>query len=45
MYITLFNLPGALNSIVTIVDVPALVSLEVFFGWQLVAEYIRWQFT
>ncbi len=41
MSITLFILLGALNSIVTIVDVPTLVRLEVFVGWQLVAEY-RW---
>jgi hypothetical protein len=46
MYITLFILLGALNSIVTIVDMPALVRLEVFVGWQLVAEYNSgWQFT
>ncbi len=45
MYITLFILLGALNKIVTILDVPALFSLEVFVGWQLVAEYSGWQFT
>ncbi len=39
MYITLLILLGALNSIVTVVDVPALVMLAVFVGWQLVAEY------
>jgi hypothetical protein len=45
MYITLFILLGALNRIVTVVDVPLLVSLEVFVSWQLVVEYSRWQFT
>jgi hypothetical protein len=45
MYITLFILLGALNRIVTVVDVPALVSLEVYVGWQLIAEYSGWQFT
>ena len=45
MYITLLILLGALNSIVTVVDLPALVRLKVFVGWQLVAEYSGWQFT
>jgi hypothetical protein len=45
MYITLFILLGALNRIVTIVDVPALISLKVFVGWQLVLELSGWQFT
>ncbi len=45
MYITLFILLGALNRIITVVDVPMLVSLKVFIGWQLVAEYSGWQFT
>jgi hypothetical protein len=44
MYITLFILLGALNRIITVVDVPALVSLEGFVGWQLATEYRRWQF-
>jgi hypothetical protein len=35
---------GALNNIVTIVDVPALARLEVLVSWQLVAEYRGWQF-
>jgi hypothetical protein len=38
MYITLFILLGALNSIDTFVDVPTIVRLEVYLGWQLIAE-------
>jgi hypothetical protein len=45
MYITLFILLVALNNIVTIVDMPALIRLEVFVSWQLVAEYSTRQFT
>jgi hypothetical protein len=45
MYITLFILLGALNSNVTVMDVPVLVRLEIFVGWQLVAEYSGWQYT
>jgi hypothetical protein len=45
MYITLFILLGALNRIITLMDMPTLISLEVFIGWQLIAEYSRWQFT